>query len=86
MNNKMQQECSFHTPFRTKLIQYLAPPMSIPPRDDGSPPPRGEPLPSDGPPPPPGGGIDTINNEQITSAYYAQFMTDLLLAVCCPRL
>ena len=35
------------------------------------------------PPPPPG---DTIANEQITGAYYADFMTDLLLAVHCPRL
>ena len=38
------------------------------------------------PPPPPGGGIDTIANEQITAAYYTEFMTDLLLAVRRPRL
>ena len=67
------------------------PPMSNPPppRDDGSPPPRGELLPSDGfPSSPPGGGgsVDTIANEQITAAHYAEFMTDLLLAVRRPRL
>ena len=38
------------------------------------------------PPPPPPGGIDTIANEQITAAYYAEFMTNLLLAVRRPRL
>ena len=64
---------------------YLPPPhVHPPPRDDGSPPPRGEPLPSDAPPPP--GGIDTIANEQITAPYYAEFMTDQLLAVRRPRL
>ena len=31
--------------------------------------------------PPHPGGIDTIANEQITAAYYAEFMTDQLLAV-----
>ena len=30
--------------------------------------------------PPAPGGIDTIANEQITAAYYAEFMTDLSLA------
>ena len=35
---------------------------------------------------PPGGGIDTITNEQITAAYYAEFMADQLLAVRRPRL
>jgi predicted RNA methylase len=33
-----------------------------------------------------GSGTDTIANKQITAAYYAEFMTDQLLAVRRPRL
>ena len=71
-----------------KTNLYIPPPMSItppPPRDDGSPTPGGTAA-KWRPPPPPRRGIDTINNEQITAAYYAEFMTDLLLAVRRPRL
>ena len=68
------------------LIHTSPPPMSIPPPPGTMvrPHPGGNRCQVTVPPPP--GGIDTIANEQITAAYYAEFMTDLLLAVRRPRL
>ena len=65
---------------------YLPPPhVHPPPRDDVPPHPGGNRCQVTVPLPPPG-GTDTIANEQITAAYYAEFMTDQLLAVRRPRL
>ena len=63
-----------------------SPPMSIPPPGTTVPPHPGGNRCQVTVPHPPRGGIDTIANKQITAAYYAEFMTDLLLAVRPPRL
>ena len=68
-------------------VAYLPPPPcpSPPPPGTTVPPHPGNRCQVTVPPPPPG-GIDTIANEHITAAYYAEFMTDQLLAVRRPRL
>ena len=66
------------------LMLPSPPHVHPPPSDDGCPHPGGNRCQVTVPPHP--GGIDTIANEQITAAYYAEFMTDQLLAVRRPRL
>ena len=64
-----------------------SPPMSTPPpQGQRFPPTPGGTVAKRRPPPPPPPGIDTITNEHITAAYYAEFMTDQSVAVCHPRL